>query len=108
MQGSSVIFIGSTLSEKAVANRASYVTTKHAVVGLMRSYVQDLFGSGVHTAVVCPGFTDTPMLQTAMTSDPEGSAKFIESFVSCGRLIQVGAYFNPWPFEILHASHLCD
>lgn len=91
-QGSSVIFVGSTLSEKAVANRASYVTTKHAVVGLMRSYVQDLFGSGVHTAVVCPGFTDTPMLQAAMASDPEGSAKFIQGFVSCGRLIQVGHY----------------
>jgi len=82
------VFVGSTLSEKAVAGRASYVTTKHAVVGLMRSYAQDLFGTGVHTAVVCPGFTDTPMLREAMAKDPAGAAEFIKGFVSVGRLIE--------------------
>ena len=35
--GSSVIFVGSTLSEKAVAGRSSYVTAKHATLGLMRT-----------------------------------------------------------------------
>jgi NAD(P)-dependent dehydrogenase (short-subunit alcohol dehydrogenase family) len=61
--GSSILYVGSTLSEKAVAGRASYVTTKHALVGLMRSTCQDLAGTGVHTVLVCPGFTDTEMLR---------------------------------------------
>jgi len=63
-QGSSVIFVGSTLSEKAVAGSYSYVTTKHAVAGMMKSLCQDLFGKGIHTACVCPGFTDTEMLRS--------------------------------------------
>uniref|UniRef100_A0A7S4HBG1 Uncharacterized protein n=2 Tax=Guillardia theta TaxID=55529 RepID=A0A7S4HBG1_GUITH len=85
-EGSSVILIGSTLSEKAVAGRCSYITSKHATVGLMRSITQDLFGSGIHTVCVCPGFTDTPMLQREM-KDEEQAKKFFKQFVSLGRMI---------------------
>lgn len=68
-QGSSILYIGSTLSEKAVANSCSYVVSKHAVVGLMRSTCQDLVGAGIHTACICPGFTDTEMLRTHLGND---------------------------------------
>lgn len=61
--GSAVLYVGSTLSLKATANVAAYVTSKHALVGLMRSTCQDLAGTGIHTACVCPGFTDTEMLR---------------------------------------------
>lgn len=70
-QGSSVIYIGSTLSEKAVANSYSYASSKHAVVGMMRASCQDLAGRGIHTACVCPGFTATEMLKTHLGNDPE-------------------------------------
>ena len=46
LPGSSILYIGSTLSEKAVPNSYSYVTTKHAMVGMMRSTCQDLAGTG--------------------------------------------------------------
>lgn len=62
-RGSSILYIGSTLSEKAVKNAATYTTTKHAVVGLMRATCQDLDNRGIHTACICPGFTDTKMLR---------------------------------------------
>lgn len=61
--GSSVLYVGSTLSLKATANVAAYVASKHALLGLMRATCQDLVDSGVHTACVCPGFTDTEMLR---------------------------------------------
>lgn len=61
--GSAFVFVGSTLSEKAVANTLSYVTSKHAVLGLMRAVTQDLVGRDVHSVAVCPGFTDTEMLR---------------------------------------------
>lgn len=61
--GSSIIYLGSTLSLKAIPNNAPYVTCKHAVVGLMRSTCQDLAGKEIHSACVCPGFTDTEMLR---------------------------------------------
>lgn len=61
--GSSVLYVGSTLSEKAVPGSYSYVLTKHAMVGMMRATCQDLAGTGIHTACLCPGFTDTEMLR---------------------------------------------
>ncbi len=67
--GSSVIYVGSTLSEKAVPNSFSYVTTKHALIGMMRATCQDLAGRGIHTAAVCPGFTDTEMLREHVPGD---------------------------------------
>ena len=61
-KGSSILYVGSTLSEKAVPQMSSYVTTKHGMVGLMRSTCQDLFGRFIHTACICPGATETEML----------------------------------------------
>lgn len=69
-RGSSIIYLGSTLSEKAVAGLFSYVTTKHAVIGMMRATCQDLLGSSIHTACVCPGITDTEMLRERTGGDP--------------------------------------
>ena len=105
--GSSVLYVGSTLSgaalappataagvglsvprraaEKAVANTASYVTAKHAMVGLMRSTCQDLAAAKapVHTACICPGFTDTEMLREHV---PETAG--LAGLVGAGRLIE--------------------
>lgn len=61
--GSSVLYIGSTLAEKAVAGACSYVVSKHGMAGLMRATCQDLAGRGIHTVCLCPGFTDTAMLR---------------------------------------------
>ncbi len=88
-EGSSVIYIGSTLSEKAVAGSFSYVTSKHAQLGMMRATCQDLMGSGIHTALICPGFTDTEMLRTHLGNDPE-VMQAIGALNSFGRLIEPG------------------
>ncbi len=69
-RSSSVLYVGSTLSEKAVPNSFSYVVSKHAQLGMMRATCQDLMGSGLHTALICPGFTDTEMLRTHLGDDP--------------------------------------
>ncbi|MEM1153103.1 MAG: SDR family oxidoreductase [Pseudomonadota bacterium] len=85
-RGSSVLYIGSTLSEKAVPNTFSYVVSKHAQMGMMRATCQDLMGSGVHTALINPGFTDTEMLRSHIGDDPE-VANMIASLNSFNRLI---------------------
>lgn len=84
--GSSIVFIASTLSEKAVAGRLSYVTSKHAMLGLMRATVQDLFGTGIHALCVAPGFTDTAMLGPGLTAP--GFAQAVLDMVSFGRLLE--------------------
>lgn len=89
---SSILFIGSTLSHKAVANKLSYSTAKHAAIGLMRSITQDVMARNderaIHSAVICPGFTDTEMLRSAVTDENrKGFQEFIASFVGMKRLI---------------------
>ena len=77
--GSAIVYVGSTLSEKAVANSCSYVTSKHAMVGLMRANCQDLAGRGIHAVCVCPGFTETEML-----SDHVGGSREILDDIASG------------------------
>jgi 3-oxoacyl-[acyl-carrier protein] reductase len=62
-RGSSILYVGSTLSHRGVEGSLSYVTAKHALLGLMRATAKDLSGSGIHSVCVCPGPTDTPMLR---------------------------------------------
>lgn len=83
-EGSSVVYVGSTLSEKAVPGSFSYVTSKHAQIGMMRSMCQDLAGTGIHTAAICPGFTDTEMLRSHVPQDVMASIAEMNAF---GRLI---------------------
>lgn len=85
--GSSVIFIGSTLSEKGVPGRLSYVASKHALVGLLRATVQDLFGTGIHAVCVCPGFVDTELLDPLRARGPEVMQSILK-MVSFGRLLR--------------------
>ena len=78
--GSSILYVGSTLSEKAVPNSFSYVTTKHAMVGMMRATCQDLAGRNIHTACICPGFTDTEMLRDHVPADVMPQIASISAF----------------------------
>jgi 3-oxoacyl-[acyl-carrier protein] reductase len=98
-KSSSILYVGSTLSEKAVGGSFSYVTSKHAQLGMMRATCQDLFGSGIHTALICPGFTDTEMLRTHIGTDPEVEAS-IASMNSFDRLIEPGEIA-----ELIHWAH---
>lgn len=85
--GSSILYVGSTLSEKAVPGSFSYVVTKHAGVGMMRATCQDLLGRGIHTACVCPGFTDTEMLRRHIPAEVMDQVRGMSAY---NRLIDPG------------------
>ena len=87
-KGSSILYVGSTLSEKAVPQMSSYVMTKHGMIGLMRSTCQDLFGRFIHTACICPGATETEMLVEYVQGNQE-ALKIMASTLSENRLISV-------------------
>ena len=67
--GSSIIFIGSTVSEIGLPGMLSYVASKHALAGVMRATAQDLEGSPLHSCMVAPGSTDTQMMRDAVGLD---------------------------------------
>lgn len=96
--GSSIIYVGSTLGEKAVAGACSYVVSKHALIGLMRATCQDLAGRGIHTACVCPGFTDTEMLRAHVGAD-EAVLGSLAGSMTFGRLIR--------PSEVAETIRFC-
>jgi NAD(P)-dependent dehydrogenase (short-subunit alcohol dehydrogenase family) len=85
--GSSVLYIGSTLAEKAVPGVASYVIAKHALAGMMRATCQDLAGRGIHTCMICPGFTDTEQLRGLIGGNAELLAS-ITAMSAFDRLIE--------------------
>ena len=85
--GSCILFVASTLAEKAVPGSYSYVVTKHAQVGMMRAVCQDLAGTGIHTACICPGFTDTEMLRAHVPPEALDAVRGMSAF---NRLIDPG------------------
>lgn len=83
--GSCILFVASTLAEKAVPGSYSYVVSKHAQIGMMRACCQDLAGTGIHTACICPGFTDTEMLRAHVPANALDAVRGMSAF---NRLIE--------------------
>jgi len=48
----------------------SYTATKHAVVGWVRGSAQGLAARGIRINALCPGFTDTPIVQDELRDNP--------------------------------------
>jgi NAD(P)-dependent dehydrogenase (short-subunit alcohol dehydrogenase family) len=61
-----IIFIASTAGLKAAAYIAPYVAAKHGVVGLARALALETAKHGITVNAVCPGYTETPMLEQAV------------------------------------------
>lgn len=61
--GGSVVIVASVQSYAAVANSISYVTAKHALLGMTRALALDYARKNIRVNCVCPGSVDTPMLR---------------------------------------------
>lgn len=83
-----IVNAGSVASLRAVADRAAYVTTKFAVVGLTKAMALDHVGDGIRVNAVCPGTTMTPWIDERLKEapDPDAAMKVLVARQPMGRL----------------------
>lgn len=61
-----VVMVASTAALKPYAYVAPYVAAKHALLGFARALALEVASRGVTVNCVCPGFTETPMLEESV------------------------------------------
>ena len=61
-RGGSIVATASLAGLTALPSDPAYTATKHAVVGWVRAAAPALAARGIRLNAVCPGFTDTPLL----------------------------------------------
>jgi NAD(P)-dependent dehydrogenase (short-subunit alcohol dehydrogenase family) len=65
----SIVVIESLAGVTPLLGRTGYCASKHALHGLFTSLRTELFGTGVHIMIVCPGFVRTNLQSRALGHD---------------------------------------
>ena len=61
--GGSIVATASLAGLTGMPHDPAYTATKHAVVGWVRAAAPALAGRGIRLNALCPGFTDTPLVE---------------------------------------------
>lgn len=84
----SIVNVGSLASIFGLPKQAAYSLSKGAVLNFTRAVAAEAGPHGVRANTVCPGFTDTPLLDQflAMADDPEEAREKLRSDYPLKRL----------------------
>ncbi|MCE8036739.1 MULTISPECIES: SDR family NAD(P)-dependent oxidoreductase [Halomonadaceae] len=93
--GGRLIAVASTAGLKGYPYVAPYCAAKHGVVGLVRALAQEVAGRDITVNALCPGFTETPLLEESIATivaktgqTAEQARAHLQSTNPSGRLIQ--------------------
>lgn len=73
--GGAIVNVASQLGVVAAAGAAAYCASKGAVISLTRAMAIDHGGEGIRVNCVCPGPTDTPLLEPYFGGAPDPAAE---------------------------------
>lgn len=85
MTRGAIVNLGSGSSLIASPGVLPYTTSKHGALGLSKNSALDNARHGIRVNCVCPSWTDTPMVERAV-SGVEGLKDFIQAAVPMGRI----------------------
>ncbi len=100
--GGKIINIGSALSYTADAKCPAYITAKHGIIGLTRSFANELGKYNIQCNAICPGFIYTDV-NKAVSDDPV-FFKHITDRISAGRWGTLGDLMGTAVFLASRAS----
>lgn len=63
--GSAIVNVASVAGLVGMTNHIAYSASKHAVVGMTKTWALEYAKKGIRVNAVCPGFTDTSMVENA-------------------------------------------
>jgi NAD(P)-dependent dehydrogenase (short-subunit alcohol dehydrogenase family) len=87
--GGAFCFTGSDTALRTPRGYASYLTSKHAVIGIARSIAVDFGGRGIRSNIVTPGVTDTAGLRVLYSTggrDPQAGVDAAGELSALGRI----------------------
>lgn len=70
-----IVNVASTAGLTGYAYVSAYCASKHGVIGLTRALALELVRSDVTVNAVCPGFTDTPLIDAALDTISEKTGR---------------------------------